>query len=541
MNKSKLTHRFIRGVHLFCIATLLAGMALSVAPPKAAYAADNINVTADSADVLDANSGDCATMTIDDLANDNPNGETSLREAICAANNTAGADVITLPAGTYTLTIEGTDEDANATGDLDITDDLTINGAGEATTIIDGGGKDRVLHIMSDVTVVINDVTITNGKTDDGGPGGAGAGDGGDGGGIYNVGTADLTNSTVSGNTTGNGGGALGVGGHGGDGGGIYNVGTADLTNSTVSGNTTGNGGNGGDGSGGDGGHGGGIYNVGTADLTNSTVSGNTTGKGGNGLPGGDGGDGGGIYNVGTADLTNSTVSGNTTGNGGGAAFGGDGGDGGGGGFGGGIYNVGTADLTNSTVSGNTTGNGGEGGAFGDSGDGGDGGGIYNDADTDFKNTIIANNTAGSGAPDCGGNLDSYGYNLVEDPSDCTINEVANPGTDITGQDPNLGPLQDNGGPTFTHALQVGSPAIDAIPPISCTVTDDQRGVSRPQPTGGNCDIGAYELEQQPPVPVGGVVVPVNKLGLVAPWLGLVALAGFVALGVVVVRRRRGA
>ena len=388
MNKSKLTHRFIRGVHLFCIATLLAGMALSVAPPKAAYAADNINVTADSADVLDANSGDCATMTIDDLANDNPNGETSLREAICAANNTAGADVITLPAGTYTLTIEGTDEDANATGDLDITDDLTINGAGEATTIIDGGGKDRVLHIMSDVTVVINDVTITNGKTDDGGPGGAGAGDGGDGGGIYNVGTADLTNSTVSGNTTGNGG---------------------------------------------------------------------------------------------------------------------------------------------------------EGGAFGDSGDGGDGGGIYNDADTDFKNTIIANNTAGSGAPDCGGNLDSYGYNLVEDPSDCTINEVANPGTDITGQDPNLGPLQDNGGPTFTHALQVGSPAIDAIPPISCTVTDDQRGVSRPQPTGGNCDIGAYELEQQPPVPVGGIVVPVNKLGLLVPWLGLAALAGLAALGVVVVRRRRGA
>src|SRR5207248_424021 len=65
-------------------------------------------------------------------------GPGSLRDAILGANATPGADVITLPAGTYTLTIAGADEDAGATGDLDITDDLTINGAGAATTIIDG-------------------------------------------------------------------------------------------------------------------------------------------------------------------------------------------------------------------------------------------------------------------------------------------------------------------------------------------------------------------------------------------------------------------
>ena len=59
--------------------------------------------------------------------------------------------------------------------------------------------------------------------------------------------------------------------------------------------------------------------------------------------------------------------------------------------------------------------------------------------------------------------------------------------------DPLLGPLQDNGGPTFTHALLPGSPAIDHIPAENCEVTTDQRGVARPQ--GAACDIGAYELE----------------------------------------------
>src|SRR5262245_3192949 len=63
----------------------------------------------------------------------------SLREAITCANSTPGPDTITVPAGTYTLTITGADEDANQTGDLDITDDLTITGADQSTTIIQAG------------------------------------------------------------------------------------------------------------------------------------------------------------------------------------------------------------------------------------------------------------------------------------------------------------------------------------------------------------------------------------------------------------------
>ncbi len=108
---------------------------------------------------LDTNDGSCDVN------------DCSLREAIVATNLNAGADTITLPAlgVPYTLTIPGADEDLGATGDLDITDDLTINGAGSATTIIDacdssGGpcsGSDRVFHVrLASGTVSISGVTI---------------------------------------------------------------------------------------------------------------------------------------------------------------------------------------------------------------------------------------------------------------------------------------------------------------------------------------------------------------------------------------------
>ena len=93
----------------------------------------------------------------------------------------------------YTL-FEGTStgEEANATGDLDIASDLTINGAGASTTIINANQIDRVLHIRSG-TIEISSVTITNGNS--------GIADGG---GILNLGTLTLTSSTVSGNTAAN-------------------------------------------------------------------------------------------------------------------------------------------------------------------------------------------------------------------------------------------------------------------------------------------------------------------------------------------------
>ena len=91
-----------------------------------------------------------ATFTVTRFDDPVPDGcnsgvDCSLREAIIAANAAPGADTIILPAGIYTLAIAGAGDNVAATGDLDITDDLTLTGDGAATTIIDGGALDRVL------------------------------------------------------------------------------------------------------------------------------------------------------------------------------------------------------------------------------------------------------------------------------------------------------------------------------------------------------------------------------------------------------------
>ena len=185
--------------------------------------------------------------------------------------------------------------------------------------------------------------------------------------------------------------------------------------------------------------------------LTNSTVISNTS----------TGNSGGGINSYsGTLTLTNSTVSGNSALR-----------------YGGGILNFGggTLTLSNSTVSGNSA----------------DiaGGGILNDVGTaDMVNTIIAGNSAPTSA-DCSGFLTSIGHNLIGNNSGCGFTVITG---DLVNIDSKLGPLQDNGGPTFTHALLPGSPAIDHVPPENCLVTTDQRGVARPQ--GVACDIGAFEV-----------------------------------------------
>lgn len=124
-------------------------------------------------------------------------------------------------------------------------------------------------------------------------------------------------------------------------------------------------------------------------------------------------------------------------------------------------------------------------------GDGtGDGGGVFIgiDGTVEISGTVLARNRDHGGeAPDCGGSLASLGHNLVGASAGCTLTGGA--GSDMTGVDPLLGPLADNGGPTRTHALVDGSPAIDAAG--TCAVGTDQRGVSRPQ--GPACDIGAFE------------------------------------------------
>jgi len=426
-----------------------------------------------------------------------------------------------------------------------LSNNSTGNG-GDGSSAGNGGG------IHNGGTLVLSNSIISGNATGNGSYGT----NGGDGGGIWNYRTLELSNCTVSGNSTGNGGSGEGgyPGGSGGAGGGIYNAGNVMVDNSTISGNSAGDGGNA-DYDGGKGGDGGGTFNAGTLTLNNSTVSGNTTGNGGNGFyNGGKGGDGGGIHNNygRTAKLANSTVSGNTTGDGGSA---GPGGTGGFGGDGGGIYNRDTLTLSNCTVVNNTTGNGGTGGS------GGHGGGIFEQREntTNSKSTIIADNTAAGRGPDFYGTLTSYGCNLIEDITDCIItdDEAGN----IYGQDPLLGPLADNGGPTQTHALLFASPAIDAVIECDCSTVDgdpisqDQRGMRRPADGDMDriayCDIGAYEKQ---PISVGGIVEQVDlaQSGVVTDettsgttsnswlplWIGL-ASAFAAGVGILAIVRRR--
>jgi fibronectin-binding autotransporter adhesin len=120
------------------------------------------------------------------------------------------------------------------------------------------------------------------------------------------------------------------------------------------------------------------------------------------------------------------------------------------------------------------------------------GGAVYGSATV--HNTLLAGNTADTFGPDCDGTLTSQGYNLLGTPDNCTGltngtggNQVGTHGSPL---DAKLGPLADNGGTTLTHALLVGSPAIDAGDPSYC-LASDQRGMRRP--FGSGCDIGAYE------------------------------------------------
>ena len=176
-------------------------------------------------------------------------------------------------------------------------------------------------------------------------------------------------------------------------------------------------------------------------------------------------------------NVTNSTVSGNTATSNDSSR-------------GGGIYNGGTLNLTNSTISSNTSSSGNS-----------TGGGIFNSwATVNVRNTIIALNTATTG-PDVDGALISYGFNLIGNDSASTItpttgDEIGTPGSPI---DPLLGQLANNGGPTKTHALLSGSPAINGAGPNA--PSRDQRGYIRPD----TADMGAFEFGAAVPVTLANI------------------------------------
>ena len=110
-----------------------------------------------------------ATFTVNTTADvlGHSNGMLSLRQAVIDANASPGADTIVLPAGHYTLTRAGINEDAAVTGDLDITGTLNIKGAAVGSTVVDAHGLDRVFHVLRGADVSLSGLTIEGGAVSD--------------------------------------------------------------------------------------------------------------------------------------------------------------------------------------------------------------------------------------------------------------------------------------------------------------------------------------------------------------------------------------
>ena len=567
----------------------LSGFGVPVAVNAATFVVD------DTTDLVDALPGDgvCATAS----------GTCSLRAAIQEANALAGADTVTLPAGLYPLTLNGSGENAATTGDLDITDALRIDGAGAGSTTIDASSltpRDRVFDVLG-VTATLRRLAITGGQASTGG--GLANDNGivtlqqvlvddntatGMGGGVRNNGfwaQLRMTNSRVTNNNAATHGGGIAntfsailhlVGTEvndnfaGDGGGGIYNThaAVATLDFCTFLSNEAG----------GVFSEGGGAYNL-DADMTiiHTSFTDNTAGGGGgiyheentffaslslmfvtlnlNTATGGEGG-GGLLARNGTVDVNLTTVEGNTssTADGGGLLLDPDSNtfevmqtsvfDNTASGNGGGIAylgsSMGAGNISRSAIYNNTATNGAGiyllnpsnfnmtvlkstisgnnavldgGGLYLEAGMGtfvnlahltitnndapGNGGGIYvanNLASYSTYHVILADNTGGAGQNCDGDALTSTGWNIVGHDTGC--NFLAQ-GSDMVGTlaipiDPIIGPLQDNGGPTWTHELLMGSPAINNG--LSCNAggASDQRGFTMPVI---ECDRGAFERQ----------------------------------------------
>ncbi|MEX2236307.1 MAG: Ig-like domain-containing protein [Dehalococcoidia bacterium] len=503
---------------------------------------------------------DSASPASQTACTDNVAGGCTLRAAVILANANVGADTIQITNGNYLLTIGELDEEAAATGDLDILDSVTIEPLTANTTpLLRAGvnafqGIDRLFDIRcaSACSVSLRDVSLANG---------GGSALFGQGGAIRNnaQGALSLTRVSITGSGGNGGGGAIGNPG-----------GSVTLTNATFNGNSSSTGGalynsNGGTmtviNSAVNGGvfttSGGGIYNEAnsTVTVTGGTISNNTATN----SPGPSYGTGGAVRNLGTLTLSEVTLANNLAGGEGGA-----------------IYNGGTLivesatflDNSSDTVSG-TPANGARGGAIysqsgatvegstftGNTADA-DGGAVYSRAALTLTNSTFENNDSGlaggvsiyhenasdavdaalinltiTGGDSIGSNsglgditlvntiIDTCGHgstNLVSLgnnmglTSSCTtmLNAVTTDDDQVEVSSPLLGTLADNGGPTQTRALQPGSPAIGAADNADCPATD-QRGVSRPQHV--TCDIGAFETEDNRPVVANDDALTTNE------------------------------
>ena len=426
------------------------------------------------------------------VTNTNDSGPGSLRQALAVAND---GDIInaTGVSGTILLT----------SGELQINHNVTIDGPGAQNLAVNGNATFRVFENFAS-NVTISGFTVTNGLPP--------IGDNNGGGGILSHGGLTLIGTSILNNNAGGlypppnpGGGGIGVSAGGtltvtasiisgnenqqGPGGGISAGGTVTVSNSTINNNEglcagggiffndiggtltvmsstiignsvvgcpvsaragwvlTG---------------GGGIVSSGSVTVNNSTISGNTV------APGGVFATGGGLACSGSMTVNNSTISGNTVD-----------------GYmcsGGGIRNAGTFTLTNSTLSGNSA-------------PSGQGGAMSNAGQTMIGDTVLNAGASGGTIFNNGGTITSLGYNIASDNGGGVL---TGPGDQIN-TDPTLGPLQDNGGPTFTHALLPGSPAINAgDPSFTPPPFYDQRGPNYVRVYDGQIDIGSFEVQPSP-------------------------------------------
>jgi hypothetical protein len=360
-----------------------------------------------------------STFTVMNL---NDSGPGSLRAAIAAANTNPGPDTIDFAdglSGTITLT----------TGELLITDSVTINGPGAKRLSVSGNDSSRVFDVSgSTTTATMNGLTITHGRAADQAGGILNQGgtlnltddvlshnvvvgsvsNGGRGGAIRNrSGTLAISDCTITGNEA-----LAGPKGNG-IGGGIYSLGgTVTISDSTVSGNLA-VGGNNTDAQGFA--EGGGIASFfDTLTVQNSTFTGNSVvaGSGGSNanIFGGLGnGDGGAMFiNGSAAGISGSTFTGNL-------AFGGDGGTSAyaGNALGGAIWNLGSVTISTSTFTANAAiaGSGGQSaaGSIATSVDGGFGGAIENDGSVQISQSAFSGNAAVGGSQSSGVGTDLIG------------------------------------------------------------------------------------------------------------------------------------